>query len=609
MGNSSIQTTINGKVVKENMNWRDTTVSLAYGNDSTQPQVKADRLEFVLDGAAAIIKHKEDGKIFEKLTCQQTYTQGNGEFVVLDGFLHLAEEYEEINPTFGAGVERSNSVLAAFKQDEDIMNFLDKINGVSYGSLLEEGLISSQDYVTIKTAIIKRTNALQVAIAVLMIFSMGKQMVETVKAIGEAIVDIQKDISDAAAIAVSGATGAAGASAKLVSSAIIRAAILILELAYATALFVLIFKMVKSLTDLLLPPVIDNKGIKFRTLLEKSCEKFGFEFDSNIEELDTYHYLPSKPHASVDENKLFIDPEKIIPKHVANEIGIPNTSGDYGYLMNEFWDLMKRLFNTRINLSDNTIHLYNVNDVYWDKPSGFVPHESINFKTKRYNTDDLKQTRMLSFATDVQNDWSVDNFKGTSYEIKTQSTNSDIAKGVIKGIDDIDIPLQLPSVKKELTNIEKLVVEFAKAADFAASLLAINSTMAQDIKQNKINIIKVSQNYYSVPFIVPMSGSEVNPNQRTEELSAKILMEKYHYGKSFVGDALAQKIIYDNVEIPFFISDLKKVFKTGLFSLNDGRVAEFINIEYNFSKDTAVCSFSVRDKYTDRLEEVVYEPE
>ena len=62
-------------------------------------------------------------------------------------------------------------------------------------------------------------------------------------------------------------------------------------------------------------------------------------------------------------------------------------------------------------------------------------------------------------------------------------------------------------------------------------------------------------------------------------------------------------------EIPFFISDLKKVFKTGLFSLNDGRVAEFINIEYNFSKDTAVCSFSVRDKYTDRLEEVVYEPE
>ena len=93
-------------------------------------------------------------------------------------------------------------------------------------------------------------------------------------------------------------------------------------------------KLFVSFVQLFLPPTVRNKGIKFRTLLEKSCEKFGYTLESPIEELDFYYYLPSKPCSN--ETNIF---KNLLPKNIPTEIGVPSTS-DYGYLINETWDLM-----------------------------------------------------------------------------------------------------------------------------------------------------------------------------------------------------------------------------------------------------------------------------
>ena len=53
---------------------------------------------------------------------------------------------------------------------------------------------------------------------------------------------------------------------------------------------------------------------------------------------------------------------------------------------------------------------------------------------------------------------------------------------------------------------------------------------------------------------------------------------------------------------------LNKTIQSGTFTLDDGRVAEFIELNYNFAKDTAECSISVQEVYTDKLKEVTYEP-
>lgn len=582
---TSIQTLINGKEVKEAIDWQNQTIHATFGTDSTQPQVETDRFEYVLDGAKAIIEHVAKGNIFEPLECQQIYSDGTNNFTALNGYFDMSEGYEEVQPTWG-DIERPNRVLVKFKQNESVTDFVDQINGVSFGSLLEEGLISSQDYTTIKTVIVKKANFLDVATLIISTYLVSKQIIDTIKA-------IQDTVNNIAAIVSGGVSGG-------VAAAVFTTVSLIIQLAYAIALIALLVKFVVALIELFIPPIVKNQGIKFRTLLEKSCEKFGYTLESPIEELDSYYYLPSKPFTN--ETNIVKD---LIPINAATETGIPSTS-DYGYLINEFWDLMKSMFNTKIAVVGDTIQLRNADDEYWLKQSTFKPHKSINFPTKQYNTEDLKQTRMMTFATDLNDEWTIENYTGTSYEIKTESTSGTVNNS-IKGLERIDIPLCLPNNKDKPNAIEKLMLTLAGFADDLADVIGQSSNFRAKIEQNRINVLKVSQNDYGTAKIVPLVSNQLPPNHR-DLLSAKVLMDKYHYGKSFVGDALGQKIIYNNFTIPFVLSDLNKTIQSGTFTLDDGRVAEFIELNYNFAKDTAECSISVQQVYTDKLKEVTYEP-
>jgi len=582
---SITETLLDGKPTTLPFDWENNTVTLAFGNDSIEPQVESDRFEMVLDTAQSIINHKNNGDIFEPIAYQQTYQQGDNSYVSMNGYLDMSDGYEELDPTWG-DIERPNRLLVKFKQDKSVTNFINQIQGVSYGSLVEEGLISSQDYTTIKTVIVKRTNFLEVATMLLTIYLIQKQIADTVRSIKDTIANV-------AAIIAAGVTGG-------IAGAIYATATLLLQVAYAITLIALLVKLVTSLIELILPPVVRNQGIKFRTLLEKSCEKFGYTLVSPIEELDLYYYLPSKPYDN--ESNILDD---LIPKHVATDKGIPSTS-DYGYLINDFWDLMKSMFKTKIAVIGNEIHLRNENDEYWIKQSNFKLKKTVNFPTKAYNTSDLKQTRMMSFVTDLNDEYTTENYTGTSYEIKTQSTLNSVNNS-IKGLDRIDIPLCLPNSKTKANGIEKIMITLARFADELAKVIGQNSNFQKQIESNRINVLKISQNDYGTAKVVPLISGQLPPNHR-DLVSAKTLMNKYHYGSSFVGDALGQKVIYNDFDIPFVLSDLNKVLKNGTFTLPDGRIAEFLELEYNFSKDTANCSISVREKYTNKLKEVTYEP-
>jgi len=589
MGVKSIKTQINGKVVKEPKGWESNSILATYGTGSNQPQIETDRFEFVLDAAAEIIKHKDKGRIFEPLPCTQTYTLGDNNYMALDGYLDLSSGYEELNPTFGS-VERPNNVMVSFKQDKSIAQFLDRINGVSFGSLLEEGIINHTDYTTINTAIVKRANPLDVALTLLSIFMIQKQ-------IQDAIRSLKNTAKEVASIITGGITGNIAAAVYIVAT-------LVIEIAYAVALVALLVGFVKQIIDLLLPPVVKNKGIKFRTLLEASCRKFGYKFESNILELSQYHYLPSKK-LDLDRSEFNAVIDSLIPKHPEGKVGIPNVE-DYGYLINEFWDMMADMFNTKVTVYNDTVYMYNADDPFWFTQSEFIPHETINFPSKKYNAEDLKQTRMMSFATDIKDEWTTENYVGTSYEIKTSTANG--ADATIKGLEKINIPLALASSKTKATPLEKLVITLASACDSLSLALGQKTNLAKQIKNTRVNIIKVSDNFHSIPKVVLMEAGKGVPKDHRDKLSAKYLMEKFHYGKSFVGDALGQKVIYEGVTIPFNLDDLQKTLKSGLFTLPDGRTAEFLEISYNFAQNTAECTIQVQEVYAKNLKETTFEP-
>jgi hypothetical protein len=212
----------------------------------------------------------------------------------------------------------------------------------------------------------------------------------------------------------------------------------------------------------------------------------------------------------------------------------------------------------------------------------------------------------MSFTTDSNDEWTTENYTGTSYEIKTVSTLGTV-NGSIKGLERIDIPLCLPNNKTKLNSIEKLMIGIARFADQLTKIIGQNSNFASQIERNRINVLKVSQNDYETAKIVPLINNQLPPNHR-DLLSAKVLMNKFHYGKSFIGEALGQKVIYEDIDMPFLLSDLQNTLKSGTFTLSDGRIAEFINIDYNFSRDIAKCSISVQEIYTNKLKEIYYEP-
>lgn len=587
-GVTNFKLTIDGKVRTEPKEGADIKYMAAFGSNSNQPQIESDRFTLVKDAAQAVIDNVAAGGIFEGQDAVIEYTQRNLTEKMFDGFIDTSDNYEEVFPSFGA-TERPNEVKVKFRGKNTITNFQDQIEGVTYGYMFEIGAIKNSDFVTVKTAVVKKTNFLEVAMSLVTLYIITKQIADNVK-----------DIKDAASVLISTATGGVSGAAAAVILAVAQA---IITLAYYTVLFALVIKLTLELIQLLIPPIVKNKGCALRVLLSRVCEHYGYTFVSPLTDLDLFVYLPTKPFSN--EKSLF---QKLIPLHVPTKIGIPSTS-DYGYVIPEMFELCKRMFDAKIDVIGNEVHLRNKQDPFWLSTSEFKPHKSINFPSKKYNTRDLRQTRLDSFVVDIADPWTIENYTGTSYEIKTEPTNiNNIKNVVIKGLERTDYPVALPNAKTKLSIVESAMIGVAAIADALAKSVGRKGNMANGIRRNRINVLKVDNMDYSVPKLVPLINGQLPPNHR-DLLSAKVLNQKYHQGKSFVtGEKLGQKVFYENISIPFTLDDFKKTLKSGKFILDDGRVAEFMEINYQLSKDIAEVSISIQEIYTDKLKEVTIEP-
>ena len=472
-------------------------------------------------------------------------------------------------------IEQPNTVLAKFKKNDAVQYFSEKINGVSFGLLYDEGFITKQDFTTIKTIIRKKSNFTEVAITLISIYLIAKQIQDLTEKTSEAVADTAYKYT-ASVTASPPAT-------------VYTIAVNIVKIAYVVALFALLSNLIVQILQLIIPPKVKNKGIKFRTLLEKSCEYFGYTFESDIEELDIYHYLPSKPY---DNSKNLVKEVKdsFLPIPTANKVGIPSTS-DYGYLMNEFFDLCTRMFNGVTNVQGDRVMFYHERNPIWYTLSNYKAPIDIKFENKRYNTSALPQTFLYSFTTDISNEWSIENYTGTSYEVKTEVGNGRL--GTIKGLERVDIPMCLPSSKTKLNLIENIAYKMAQVADDLTSVLGRRSDFAAGFDRALNNILMVSDNQINVPIIVPLKGGNIPRNHR-DIFSAKTLYNKYYSSRSFVtGDKLGQKVIYEGLTIPFNIDDLQKTILSGSFILPDGRQAKFREITYLLGRDTAEVDIEV----------------
>jgi len=228
--------------------------------------------------------------------------------------------------------------------------------------------------------------------------------------------------------------------------------------------------------------------------------------------------------------------------------------------------------------------------------------------SERLNTDEMAANRLIAFDTDIADIWTIENFKGTNYEVITTPVMATDAKAVtIKGLDETRLLVCLGNRKSELTALEKVLKAFAVGIDALANVFGGNSTLANRIAAS-VNVLKVGDNNHSKPKLLWMQSGEIPANHR-DLFSARALWEKYHIEKSFTSNSgYGQKYVYESVRIPFGLADFVALTENSYIATTKGQ-AKVMDIQWGKGSEDATVSYWVRQRYTANLKETYIEPE
>lgn len=569
MRNSKYQFFIDGRRVTDPTDSQDIQILSTFANDGVQDNVSTSELTFALDSKELIddwVRRGTQGGvgIFEGIPFDIRVENGTdndlvGEFLI-DFSTYTVEE---------------NRTTVSFDYRDGLQRLNDRLEAISFGWLEETGVITSADYETI-TYVVEPTNKIE-KIASLLIMNYL-----TVKAIQDAIVQTKNAIATISALFATGFTGGVAAAIYAVAQAIVT-------VAYTAALLVAFTTIFRQLLDTLIPIPRRLNAMTFRTMLERVCDYLGLELDTNID-LDTYLHIPS---TSVLEDRNLLT--GILQNGRRNQSGIPNVS-DFSYSITQFLDLLKRMFLAKYAILDGRLVFRNKYDEFWVRNSEFRLRTDTFNPSYRYNNNDLKGRKIYSFATDINDEYTITDFTGTNYEIITRPIRVNNQDNVtLKGIDNIQFPVALGKLKNRLGAFDVILKGVAKVIDGLINTFGGNSNYTGRL-DSALRIMKVSQYDFTTAKVMRYENGSVSGS-----LTAKFLYENFHIEDSFTQKG--QKILYENIRIPFNFENWIQLSNNSYFIDDEGREGKVDRLEWSVLSDYATIDYSIREKYTDNLEE------
>ena len=260
------------------------------------------------------------------------------------------------------------------------------------------------------------------------------------------------------------------------------AAVAILQIAYAATLIVLIIGFGTDLLEILVQPQRTHKATTLKTLLSKACEFIGYKLETSIEDLDKFVYLPSNRNVDSFGDRNILSS----PGTISN--GLPNV-GDVGYTCSELFQIVREIFNGRFAILNKTVQFHTELSDYWVKQSGYQKPRAIQNRVNesfQYNTGDIKSSILIQFQTDIIDEYTIKNYKGTAFQVLTDAKVVEKPENkTIKNADAVLIPLALGTRKDELTSFEKILLPLAGLFDKIADVFGGNPQLSKKIK-NKI---------------------------------------------------------------------------------------------------------------------------
>lgn len=567
--------------------WEDVEIIADYVNDSIQPSLSISNFIFPPDGRDAINQWIANGVnggvgIFEGMPFQLNLFNNTPVQENFKAFIDFTKEFKDLVD--------EGKISTTIIKDKGLDNFFDQIRGTTYGYLEEKGVITAGDYTDIPYVVEKKFNLLELLMSAVILFLMIKELAESVEKLANAVADV-------AGLQLGGSilppTAALGAALLVVLKAILIAV-------YVAILLLAIIELAKNFINSLVAPQRIHKAIKLTTALEKVANHFGYQFTApSISEYENLYYLPSNPNLDEKTALGFISVTK------GTQTGIPY-QGDFGYRCDEMFELAKNLPYAKLAIIGNTIHLRPRNDPFWVQQSLWTPPD-ILIRQIEYNTTDLRADNLITFQTDLNDEWTIDNYGGTAYEVRTEEISVIRKRAVlIKGLDEINFNVALGNRKDNLNALEKLITVVAKFIDDVTGVFGGGTNFGGAI-ENHIGDLKQSSNWHSVPKLIYLTAGKIPLNHRAS-FNTKVLWDKYHKEKSFVSDNFrGQKKVYRNVDVPFGFKDYQQLTTNSYFVFN-GSPAKIIKFAWSIGKDKAKIDFWVREIYTKNLKEILINP-
>ena len=590
--NSEARFLLNGVQINAPLEWQDIQIVAEYEADSIQPSLAIEEFSFPLEARDLVNKWISDGLtngvgIFEGMPFQLTLFNNQPIQEEFKAFLDFTNGYKDF--------PEDGKVDVSVIKDDSLDNFFEQVEGTTFGYLESIGVITSGDYIRVPYVVEKKFNMFEILMSSVVLFLMIKELISAINQTADNVSKVSISTIPLAGVGISGPVLTVN------TGAIVYASLsLILQIIYTSLILLAVIELSRKLFDTLLPPKREHLAIPLRTLLKSVCTHFGYNFISPINFLDEVLFLPSNPNSDEKTFGGFISVTK------GTQSGIPNVF-DYGYKCDELFTIAKNLFNAKFSIVNGEVHFRSKNDPYWLQQSNWTL-PNVLLDTKQYNTEEIKPERLLTFRVDQADEWTIDNYLGTAYEIRTTQLTTIRKRAVLlKGLDEVNFQTALGTRKDELNALERLLKDVAGVIDDLTSFFGKQTNYASIIK-SRIGILKQTSNWHTIPKLIFTNGSGILPVNHREKWNAKVLYDLYHLEKSFVlNNFKGQKTYYKGIRIPFGFEDYKKLTTNSYFYFK-GKQAKIIKFEWTIGTDTANIDFWVREPYTYNLAETYINP-
>jgi hypothetical protein len=327
--------------------------------------------------------------------------------LAFDGFLDLREL--TIQSKLGPII-----LTCPIKSLNNNITIFDNVSVLTRGLLQKQGFITAADYIDVPVVKVSKKTLADRQVALL---SLAFEVVSTFLSW---VQDFLSAISDIVGLS---------------------AAIGLVELA---TLFINIIIQINQLSDLifkhkdlLLASQTYYRAIKLKTIIEKAFAKYLYtvEWGEIENDLDGVYILSS--------NNGFIGtptPAPVIlpePKRV-----------DWGYLISECMETVKKMFNTREDIRDGVAYILHKKDPLWTQAPAFTPEPILVEQTDQYqngefsnNTEDVFATTRMAYQYDPSDAWTLTENNDDAHEVHLELINEliDSRFNLLRGLRDIQI--------------------------------------------------------------------------------------------------------------------------------------------------------------------------